>query len=95
VQHLPNVGKIGKRLARPSHHQTRFRAGFLFSAFHRAHERAHSNNMRHRLIAAAAGSAMGMGCVFHANRAAVPRQSEQTFHVKPSEDSTAKRALRT
>ncbi|MGF6659055.1 hypothetical protein QF000_000699 [Paraburkholderia atlantica] len=34
-------------------------------------------------------------CVFHANRAAVPRQSEQTFHAKPSGDSTAKRALRT
>ncbi|MGF6980000.1 transposase-like protein [Paraburkholderia sp. JPY465] len=34
-------------------------------------------------------------CVFHANRAAVPRQSEQAFHAKPSGDSTAKRALRT
>ncbi|MCM3754825.1 hypothetical protein M3665_23155 [Bacillus licheniformis] len=32
------------------------------------------------------------GCVFHANRAAVPRQTEQAFHAKPSEDSTAKRA---
>ncbi|NVH78424.1 aldo/keto reductase, partial [Paraburkholderia sp. JPY432] len=36
-----------------------------------------------------------MLCVFHANRAAVPRQSEQAFHAKPSGDSTAKRALRT
>lgn len=34
-------------------------------------------------------------CVFHANRAAVPRQSEQAFHANPSGDSTAKRALRT
>lgn len=34
-------------------------------------------------------------CVFHANRAAIPRQSEQAFHAKPSGDSTAKRALQT
>jgi hypothetical protein len=34
-------------------------------------------------------------CVFHANRAAVLRQSEQAFHAKPSRHSTTKRALRT
>lgn len=34
-------------------------------------------------------------CLFHANRTAVPRQSEQAFQAKPSMHSTAKRALRT